>query len=154
MNNTIAQIAKASRGIVAEADAQKITTEDEVEALVVELLSDPATLEKIKSDALFRANETAYNTYRGYRYYDYRESLEAHFSPKLELLAEEGIDYGPLSCFVEVGCEAYPDIKEAIKHGIIDSWGGCILSAAEKAVNEEAENAEEEREAENAEEEQ
>lgn len=144
MNTTISQIAKASRSIVEEADAQKITTEDEVEAIVIELLSDPATLEKIKREALFVANDRAYNTYRGYIYYDYRKSLEAHFAPELELLAKDGIDYGPLNCFVESGNDAYPDIKAAIKKCIIDGWGPAILDAAENAVKEEAENAVEE----------
>lgn len=143
MNNTISQIAKASRRIVEEADAQKITTEDEVEALIVELLSDPKTLGEIKREALFVANDRAYNTYRGYIYYDYRKSLEAQFDPKLELLAD-GIDYGPLNCLVEDGNEAYPNVKAAVKQGIIDDWGMAILAAAENAVNEESENAKEE----------
>lgn len=134
----INKIAQASRAIVSEADAQKLTTEDEVESIVTELLSDEKSLEELKNDALSKADELLFNTYHGWSYYSYREAVKEHFSASLELLVDDGADYGPLSCLVFDGPEdSYPDVKSAVRAGLVDNWGGKILDAAEDKTDKE-----------------
>lgn len=134
----IKKIAKASRSIVSEADAQKLTTEDEVESIVTELLSDEKSLEGIRKDALSIADGRLFDMYRGYRYYSYREAVKKNFNASLELLVEYGADYGPLSCLVLDGPEdSYPDVKSAVRAGVVDMWCGAIIDAAEDKTNKE-----------------
>jgi len=127
----IKKIAKESRSIVSEAGAQKLTTEDEVESIVTGLLSDEKSLAEISKDALSKADELLFNTYHGWRNYSYREAVKAHFSASLELLVHDATDYGPLSCLVLDGPEdSYPDVKSAVRAGLVDNWGGAILDDA------------------------
>lgn len=132
MNNEeiIKQIAKNSRHIVEEADAQNITTEDEVEKIVIDLLSNPETLKEIKTEALSNAQETLYNMYHSRTDYNYREEVYKLMDPELKQIVEYGADYGPLNCLVLDNY--YPDVKTAVKKGIIDNWGHAILDVAQE----------------------
>lgn len=138
MNNEelIKQIAKNSRNIVKEADAQNITTEDEVEQIVIDLLSNPETLKEIEHDAKFYAETRMYNQYHSRRYYSYREDVRKLMKPDLNQLAE-GADYGMLECCVldGLGEDTCPDVKTAVKKGLVDAWSCVILSDAEDVIN-------------------
>lgn len=100
----IKKIAKASRNIVVEADAQGVTTGDEVEAIVFDLLTDKSSLESIKRDAKAEAEELC--------------SKKISEAPALEQLADYGADYGPLYRVLD----GYSTVKEAVRQGLVDNW--------------------------------
>lgn len=137
MNNEelIKQIAKNSRKIVDEADAQKITTEDEVEQIVIDLLTRKDTFTEIVKEANSYAQylNNLYNK-RVYCKSDYeRIIIHAQVDPDLSILVEDAADYGPLDCLATDGPdEIYPDVKTAVKCGLIENFGNAILNAAEK----------------------
>ena len=134
MNNEelVKQIAKNSRKIVDEADAQNLTTEDEVEQIVIDLLSNPETLKEIEHDAKFYAETRMYDQYHSRRYYSYREDVRKLMKPDLNQISD-GADYGMLECCVldGLGEDTCPDVKTAVKKGLVDAWGCGILSDAE-----------------------
>jgi len=126
------KIAKASRSIVKDADAQNVTTEDKVEAIVIRLLSDEKTLAEIKADALSKAEELLSNQYYSYKYSIYRDEVKKRFKANLSQLTEDGANFGPLSCFVLDGPKiSYNSVEDAVKAGLVNNWGLVILSEAE-----------------------
>ena len=128
---TIKSIARASRSIVRDADAQGITTEDEVEGIVTGLLSNNESLSGIVRDALDRADEILYLRFRRYGDDTYRNKLKELFNARLELLVDVGADWGPLNCFVCDGQEAYENVKEAVRTGLVDNFALEIIGDAQ-----------------------
>lgn len=135
MNNEelIKQIAKNSRHIVEEADAQNVTTEDEVEQIVINLLSDRVALKYISAMAIEKADDLLFEQYHSRGYSFHREKVAKLFKADLSLLTEDGADYGPLSCCVldGFGEDTWKDVESAVEKGLIDNWGHTILSYAE-----------------------
>ena len=127
----INQIARVSCSIVADADAQDLTTEDEVETIVKEFLSDEESLEELKKDAIDKADELLFLRVRNTVL---RNKIKKNFDARLDILADEGADYGPLCCFVIDGTLAYPNVKAAVRAGLVDNWGSKILSDAEEVT--------------------
>lgn len=136
MNNEelIKQIAKNSRKIVWEADAKNITTEDEVEQIVVDLLTND--IEEIKREAISKAETQLFLEYHSRGYSLHRDDVKKRFKADLSLIKDDGADYGALSCCVldGFGEDTWVDVKASVKQGIIDSWGPEILLAAEGNV--------------------
>lgn len=129
---TIKNIARASRSIVRDADAQGITTEDEVEGIVTELLFNDESRSSIVRDALSRAREILYLRFRRRGGDSYSDGLEALFNARLELLVDVGADWAPLNCFVCDGQEAYENVKEAVRAGLVDNFALEILGDAQE----------------------
>lgn len=131
----IEQIADESAPrIIKEADAQGITTPEEVRGIIVRLLTDKESRKEIERDAQSKANEYAYSMFR-------REANDvlkmAEFS--IEQLVETGVDYGPLSCLVIDG-EEYWTLEGAVRAGIVDGWGSAWFEAAREKYYQKFEN--------------
>lgn len=129
---TIKNIARASRSIVRDGDAQGITTEDEVERIVTELLFKEESRARIKMDALDRADEILYLRFHRYGDDTYRNKVKALFNARLELLVDVGADWEPLNCFVCDGQEAYENVKEAVRAGLVDNFALEIIGDAQE----------------------
>lgn len=145
--DTIKQIAKASRKIVKKDLVQVNTTEDEVEAFVIELLSDPATLEEIKKQAAGYAclvaegkiinacSMFADDPNQEYSYINYWRTVKARITPGSDIsnLVKPGANFIPLSLLPErSSTEA---VKSAVKEGLVLSWSAAVLAAAKNAAN-------------------
>lgn len=131
----IKQIAKNSRKIVEEAGANNVTTEDEVEHIVVNLLTND--LEEIKKEAISKADERLFLEYHSRGYSLHRDDVKKRFDADLALINDTGADYGALSCCVMDGFgeDTWTDVRAAVRQGIIDSWGPEILDDAETRSN-------------------
>lgn len=120
----IEQIAKTSAPrIIEEADAQDMTTVEEVATIIVTLLSDPASRKAIEEDVRFKADESLYMLSDRKHGILYRSPKLTDV--KLSQLERWGVDYGGLSCWVLDG-EIFGDLTKAIRTGIVDSWGGIL----------------------------
>lgn len=134
---TIKKIARISRSIVRDADAQNVTTEDEVENIVTEVLSNNESRAIITRDALDRADEILYLRFRRYCDDTYRNKLKVMFNPRLELLVDVGADWAPLNCFVCDGQDAFENVKEAVRTGLVENFALQIIGdAQDKCENE------------------
>lgn len=129
---TIKKIARISRSIVRDADAQNVTTEDEVENIVTELLSNNESRAIITWEALERADDILYIRFRRYGEdaYRYRNKLKELFNPRLEMLVDVGADWAPLNCFVCDGQDAYENVKEAVRTGLVENFALRIIGDA------------------------
>lgn len=140
MNNEeiIMKIAKNSRGIEVAADAENLITGDEVEKVVIDLLSDPETFKEIERDALIEAKKTLYNSCKGEDVLAMEKLMKVNLSQFLykgisdNQYIVHGAGYGPLEELSECGPSLlYPDAKTAIKQGLIETWGDNIYQEAE-----------------------
>lgn len=109
--------------IIAEADAENITTTKEVHDIIVSLLVNKG--EEIKADVRSKANELLYEIDR----YNADKILKC-LEPNIDQLAALGVDYGALSCLVCDREESGMDLEEAIYKGIVDGWGGAYAELA------------------------
>ena len=131
----IEQIADESAPrIIEEADAQGITTPEEVRGIIVRLLTDKESRKEIERDAQDKANGYAYAEY--HREADHVLEME-EFS--LGQLVKNGVDYGGLSYLVLDG-EEYWTLENAIRTGIVDGWSSAWFEAARKKYYKKFEN--------------
>lgn len=134
---TINNIARASRYIVRDAGAQKLTTEDEVEANVTEFLTDKESLARLKREALGKAEETVNRRLHRDLGNPYLDKLKEGFNARLELLVDKGADWGPLYCFVCDGQEYCKTVKDAVWNGLVDRFALEIIGDAQDKANSE-----------------
>lgn len=130
----IMKIAKNSRGIA----VANLITEDEVENVVIDLLSNPETFKEIERDALIEAKKAIYNSSKGEDVLEMEKLIKVNLSQFLykgisdNQYIVHGAGYGPLEELSECGPSLlYPDAKAAIKKGLIDTWGDNIFQEAE-----------------------
>lgn len=140
MNNEeiIMKIAKNSRGIEVAADAENLITGDEVEKVVIDLLSDPETFKEIERDALIEAKKAIYNSFKGEDVVTMEKLIKVNLCQFLyEGISENqyivhGAACGPLTELSDCGPTYFcPDAKTAIKQGLIETWGDNIFREAE-----------------------
>lgn len=126
---TIKNIARISRSIVRDADAQNVTTEDKVECIVTELLFNDVSRAKIKRDALDWADEILYLRFRRYGDDTYRNKPKRLVNPRLELLS--CADYAPISYVVDDGKKGRENVKEAVRKGLVENFALHIIGDAQ-----------------------
>ena len=140
MNNEeiIMKIAKNSRGIEVAANAENLITGDEVEKVVIDLLSDPETFKEIERDALIEAKKALYNSCKGEDVVAIEKLMKVNLCQFLyEGISENqyiqhGADCCPLTELSDCGPSDFcPDAKTAIKQGLIETWGDNIFREAE-----------------------
>ncbi len=140
MNNEeiIMKIAKNSRGIEVASDTENLITGDEVEKVVIDLLSYPDTFKEIERDAWIEAKKTLYNSYGGEDVLAIEKLMKVNLCQFLyEGISENqyiqhGADCCSLTELSDCGPTDFcPDAKTAIKQGLIKTWSDNIFHEAE-----------------------